>query len=292
MAVLQLKVILPLCVLVIMGALLSKMTSLFWNPITHTTEFDTPLPKVLHQVLDNNIVQNRRVFVVGDIHGCYDELQALLMKADVLKDDAVVIFAGDLVNKGPKSTDVLQFIRENTEKYQLYAVRGNHDEKVILEYSRNKDPSYTLTNKYKWVTDLTENDIDYLSELPYTISIPSLKSLVVHAGIVPGIPLAKQQPIHMTTMRNIISLNNNQFEISKYEKDGVAWGSLWKGPNCIYYGHDAKRGLQEHPFAVGLDTGCVYGKKLTGVFIHSPGTRRYVSVDAQTVYRAPKDSAR
>ena len=59
---------------------------------------------------------------------------------------------------------------------------------------------------------------------------------------------------------------------------GVQWGSLWPGPEHVYFGHAARYGLQKHPFATGLDTGCVKGRKLTGMFI--TGDKELFSVPA------------
>ena len=59
---------------------------------------------------------------------------------------------------------------------------------------------------------------------------------------------------------------------------GVQWGSLWPGPEHVYFGHAARYGLQKHPFATGLDTGCVKGRKLTGMFI--TGEKELFSVPA------------
>jgi hypothetical protein len=70
---------------------------------------------------------------------------------------------------------------------------------------------------------------------------------------------------------------------SRAPNDGVLWGSLWPGPETVVFGHHARAGLQEHPFAIGLDTGCVYGGRLTAYLLPE---RRFVSVPARRAYVA------
>ena len=60
--------------------------------------------------------------------------------------------------------------------------------------------------------------------------------------------------------------------------DGEPWASLWPGPELVVFGHDAVRGLQMYEHAVGLDTGCVYGGRLSGYLLPE---RRLVQVDAR-----------
>jgi hypothetical protein len=61
-----------------------------------------------------------------------------------------------------------------------------------------------LPSSYHYVHDLSEEDVRWLSELPYTISIPHLKALVVHAGVVPGLPLERQTAAHMSRIRSVL----------------------------------------------------------------------------------------
>jgi len=65
----------------------------------------------------------------------------------------------------------------------------------------------------------------------------------------------------------------------------VPWGAAWRGPLTVVHGHDAARGLQVHDHAVGVDTGCVNGGRLTAYLL--PG-KTLVSVDAKRKYRTLK----
>ena len=108
------------------------------------------------------------------------------------------------------------------------------------------------------IFELCSEEIHWLKELPYTITLPQYKSIIVHAGLLPGIPLAKQTPDDCSKMRSIVQ-KKKSIHGTDSGKVGVPWASLWNGPEHIYFGHDAKRGLQLYPYATGLDTGCVYG---------------------------------
>ncbi len=245
-------------------------------------------PKIAHQVLSAEEIGSKEVFVIGDVHGCYDELVELLEKAGVRNNpNVIVIFVGDLINKGPKNKEVLQLVRD----ISALSVRGNHDQKSLFQAKKLKeDENYPIQDKYAWLRDLDDADIELLSQLPFTISIPSLNAIVVHAGLVPGYSLTEQDPWDMMKMRNVLEVitsnGTKEYEAVEDHDVGQSWSKMWKGPEHVYYGHDARRRLNITSYATGLDSGCVYGGELTGVFL--TGSKQYFFVQSKCVHSPPK----
>lgn len=215
-----------------------------------------------------------RTIVVGDVHGCREELERLLETCEVGSGDEVVL-VGDLVAKGPDSQGVIQLCRER----RCRAVMGNHDAHVlrIRAGTLQKAPKPTHA---KVAEALTDADWQWLEALPHSLELPAFGARVVHAGLVPGVPMEAQSRDLMITLRSITP----EGKPSKKIDEGVPWASLWRGPEHVYFGHDAMRGLQQHPFATGLDTGCVYGGLLTAVILPE---RRIVSVRAARTWSEP-----
>lgn len=252
--------------------------------------YSIPFPKERHIVLNETDVKNKILFIIGDVHGCFDELVELLNLAEkeVPGTQLLPIFVGDLINKGPQNVEVLRKVRS----MDAYVVRGNHEEVVLREILRQKlDESYESQFKYNWAKELTDEDITYLQELPYTISIPSFNSIIVHGGLEPEVELEDQDFRNMVSMRNLekhgdkLVATSKVFKEDSLEPESPPWGSVWKGPEHVYYGHDATRKLQIHKHATGLDTGCVYGGELTGIFLNGP--KKIISVKARETYKQP-----
>lgn len=116
-------------------------------------------------MIDNSITSGKQVYVVGDVHGCLTELLKLLNAENLLKKDSITLkdkvllfMAGDTVNRGPKSCEVLDFINRNE---RVYAVRGNHEDNVLKSGSENK---------YPWIQDCPQAK-DIIRTLPYTYSV-------------------------------------------------------------------------------------------------------------------------
>lgn len=247
-----------------------------------------PRPAVSHVVLtDQTISRFDEVVVIGDVHGCFDELSALLQKihAVIIPSNILKVFVGDLVNKGPQSRQVMQFMLEHHNRESCISVRGNHDDVVVDQILNviRKDPC-SLRSKNKWMEEVTEEELRFLMDLPYSIAIPSLNALVVHAGVIPGLRVQDMRPEDLVSMRNLVQ-EDGVYKATRSDKDGTAWAKSWSGPEHVYFGHDAKRLLQREQHATGLDTGCVYGRELTGVFIKGPRSGEFISVKAGKVHQ-------
>lgn len=120
---------------------------------------------------------------------------------------------------------------------------------------------------------------------------------VVHAGLVPRVPLAHQDPLAMTNMRNIIPpswtiavldaiCGTTTPQQATADAAGDAWITTWKGPQRLIFGHDARRRLQQQKYAFGIDGGCVYGGCLIGLILPDV---RIVEVAAHSAH-SPKAS--
>lgn len=217
----------------------------------------------------------RHVFI-GDVHGCLDELNALLRKLRLSAADRLV-FVGDLVAKGPDSEGVVARVRE----LGADCVRGNHDEAVLRirrAHQQGSDLPRVKKTHLRVAERLREVDWLWLETLPLYLRFPELKSAVVHAGVVPGKTLERQHPDDLMTMRTL----RPQGTASSRLEDGELWAPRYPGPDHVIFGHDAISGLQRTQHATGIDTGCVYGRELTALVY--PGAT-LVQVPARRAYR-------
>ena len=213
-----------------------------------------------------------RTIVVGDIHGCYDELVTLLEKA-ALKGEDRVIAVGDLVVKGEKNREVLDLFIED-ERFS--AVLGNHD-RALRRYWRGEGIALKESQE-KVRAELAKDEARYsayIQSLPLMIDLGS--HVVVHAGVRPGISLAGQTVEDLTELRTLGEDRTN--------RDGVPWYDVYDGEPVVLFGHWPAPEPRRGPRAIGLDTGCVYGYQLTAYIIE---TEEFLTVQAERVYEEPK----
>jgi serine/threonine protein phosphatase 1 len=189
------------------------------------------------------------IYVVGDVHGCLAQLEALLDRLDP-SDDDLLLFVGDLVRKGPASREVLDLVRDSPN---MLSVRGNNEAKVIHDR-----------------VDLPEVEPvrDYVEAMPVAITFDD--AMVVHGGVDPRRPIAAHGMVDLQETRAIPPENGY---------DGPFWWELHEGPPHVFFGHSVLAEPVEEAWATGLDTGCVYGGELTAYDYYADA---FVSVPGRT----------
>jgi Calcineurin-like phosphoesterase len=213
-----------------------------------------------------------RTIVIGDIHGCFDELIDLLELLSIRKDDRVIA-VGDLVVKGPRNRDVLELFINDP---RFASVIGNQD-RVLRQHWRGEPVKLTPAQRVT-VAELEPGRpsyFDFLRALPYTINLGS--HLVVHAGLRPGVRRRHQMAQDMTELRTMGA--------SPSSRRGVPWYQVYRGRKTVLFGHWPALKPRQAAKAIGLDTGCVYGGRLTAYIVES---NQFVSVPARKAYEPPK----
>jgi hypothetical protein len=213
----------------------------------------------------------RRTVVIGDIHGCYDELSELLDKIELGPDDRAIA-VGDLIVKGKKSREVLDLFSEDK---RLSAVIGNHD-RALLDYW-NGEPIRLKKAQEKTRAELEpdrERYRAYLSSLPLMIDLGT--HVIVHAGVRPGVALEAQSAEDLTGLRTL--------GVDRTSRKGTPWYEVYEGEKTVLFGHWPAREPRRGKCAIGLDTGCVYGYQLTAYVIE---TNQFFSVRARRAYDRP-----
>jgi len=199
-----------------------------------------------------------RTIVIGDVHGCLEEVLDLLDACAATESDRI-IFAGDLVDRGPKPRECVELAMKHE------AILGNHEEKHLNQ--RRSDDSKLSPDHLRTRRALTDAHYDYFDRLPLFIELPEYGATVVHAGAMPGLPIAKQDPYHLLHAQCIKPPAKKSYWPSKAPSDHTFWTNHWKGPERLIFGHSVldKPLVTEH--AVGIDTGCCHGRTLTAVVL-------------------------
>lgn len=220
-----------------------------------------------------------RTLFIGDIHGCYDELIALVTKIWLTPEDHLY-FTGDLINKWPKSIEVVEFVRNRPN---TWCVLGNHEFFPLIsseEVEAIANESMNLNDTHKsWVYSQYERSRElrevieqrwhreWLTSLPHIIEWEDF--ILVHGWIHPDYGI--------DTPREIASLLRLV--------DGQPWYESYTGNKLVIYWHWAVDGLRIRPNTIGLDTGCCFGGHLTAYCLE---TREIWQVRSGWVYKEPE----
>ena len=212
-----------------------------------------------------------RTIIVGDIHGCFDEFQQLLKKVDWDETEDRLILVGDIVNKGYKSTEMLEWVFTHPN---VVCLLGNH-EYALLEFLERPFKNDCFETIRKNFSLELKHLLRWIKGLPLFYEDEDL--IVVHAGIQPGKALEKQDRRTITTIRTWDGVGADL-----KNPENPAWFDFYYGPKTIVFGHWASLGLYKRENLVGLDSGCVYGNQLSA-YIHPLG--EIVQVQARKTYR-------
>ena len=269
---------------------IKKWTS---TPSAGISETGSPLPRTQHVSLPLSQIR-KRLLIISDVHGCLEELERLLKKVDFKPETMTVILVGDLVAKGPKSLEVVRFLMNQKS---MMSVRGNHEDNALLAYHHPHTSKYAKRKVYDFVQQLSTEEVSFIQELPVSISIPEMALLIVHGGVDPGkrgVPVNKHSYSDLIRIRCVLPDGTTTKDPPDDESQRKLWGPLYVGPPFVVFGHDAKRGLQVHPWARGIDTGCCHGGSLTGILIDDTRavhdwikTMQLISVSASRTYSEP-----
>jgi diadenosine tetraphosphatase ApaH/serine/threonine PP2A family protein phosphatase len=220
--------------------------------------------------------------VIGDVHGCADELQALLEKLGYgvhldgegagrravtrAPDGRRAFFAGDLVDRGPKSPDVLRIVMDLVARGHAFAVIGNHDDK-FLRWLKGYDVKIanglerTVEQYMADDAGLRDKTREFLESLPSHAWLEDGGLVIAHAGL-------KESMIgrNTTDVRRFCLYGDTS---GKRDAVGLPerfnWAIDYHGFPTVLYGHTPVVEAERVNNTVCLDTGCCFGGKLTAL---------------------------
>lgn len=235
-----------------------------------------------------------RTIVVGDVHGCLEELDELLRLVELRPGFDRLVFVGDLLDRGPDPVGVVRRARE----FGAASVLGNHEDKHLKwarhEAWRRRDPTHRnplrpfSPERLAQHGRLSAEDLAWIASLPIVLRLDAGWA-VVHGGLSPRRRLDDQIRHEVLRLR----LVGEDGTIAARPRGEISpalapWATRWPGPESVIYGHDV-HGLDEPRVdepapgvrCVGLDTGCCYGGRLSALVLP---TEEIVSVEARAAY--------
>lgn len=213
----------------------------------------------------------KRTLYIGDIHGCADELERIIDAFGFVRGKDTLYQTGDIINKGPDMMRALKTVLD----LGILTVRGNHEEHLIrmmetpqTEWTEKQKNRFARLSLEEWTFIR-----DTVKDWPLWRDTPH--ALLVHAGLEPG--KTRLEDMSPKVLLSIRMWNERPW----FEQ--VNW------PKTVVFGHWAKMGFVNRPGFIGLDSGCVYGKKLTA---WCPEEDKFYEVPAAREYAPVKDKAK
>ncbi len=205
------------------------------------------------------------ILFVGDIQGCLDPLERLLRISGYDPDRHRLIPVGDTINRGPQNTGVLSLLHGLGAE----PILGNHEAKLLASLEGKVHRGWM--DRQSLARDLLPSP-ELERWIAYIQSWPLWREgedwLAVHAGLHPLLPLDQTLPRFLLSVR-VCDPEGHQPPgwdgLNETIPPGYQpWHDYYTGDRTIVYGHWARQGLHVTHNTRGLDSGCVYGGKLTG----------------------------
>ena len=259
------------------------------------------------QPLWNNLKHEKGPFdIIGDIHGCGDELEALLQQlgyeitAEIPSDvwqGAVyshpegrkAVFLGDLVDRGPRILDTLKLVHNMVEAGTAFCVPGNHDVKLMRQLrGNNVKVNHGLENSIAEIEALPEDlrkpfskeVADFIDSLVSHYVLDAGQLVVSHAGMKEALQGRGSRQVREFALYGETTGEIDEFGLPvRYN-----WATAYRGKATVVYGHTPVPEPEWLNGTINIDTGCVFGGKLTALRYPE---RELVSVSAKQTYYEP-----
>jgi bis(5'-nucleosyl)-tetraphosphatase (symmetrical) len=216
-----------------------------------------------------------RLVVYGDIHGCLESLITLREKIQPSSLD-IELCVGDFLTKGNKSVETLRYIMGNSIK----TVVGNHEDRIIrfLKHRVHStiNPVTLDDDELNIVAQLNTQDINFLLSLPHFIKLDAVT--VLHAGLRNHIQLDAMSKRDKEEIIRLRYLDQDQrfVILGKETQNSVFWADVYDGKQgFVIYGHQVFSEIKTSEHAIGIDTGCYLGNKLSALVIDSINPKNY-----------------
>ena len=253
---------------------------------------------VTRQPLWNNLKHEHGPFdIIGDIHGCFDELVQLLTTmgyeqsvAGTYKPPAgrKAIFLGDLVDRGPKIPDTVRLVKQMVDAGDALCVPGNHDIKFVraiwgknVQITHGLDESLHQFSEYdKAYHGFSRISAEFINKLVSHYVLDDGNLVVAHAGM-----KEEMQGRGSGKVREFALYGETTGETDEYGLPvRYPWAAEYRGKAMVVYGHTPTAEPEWLNRTINIDTGCVFGGKLTALRYPE---KELVSVPALKTYYTP-----
>ena len=230
--------------------------------------------------LNNLYPAGTRAFIIGDVHGCFDEVMELLEKNGYQKGVDVVIFVGDMIDRGPKIKEVLEFAM-NTPR--VHSVMGNHENKFarwLAIMGAKLVNKIRVGNGLQETIDQCQTIINDESLLSFLWSLPMIikfgDNYIFHAGLNPRFAITRQNREFLLYAR-LFNPETNSFD----DEGSPEWYKHEIHPTlkntCLFFGHNVHEiidplhyaNFQKNKNIFPMDGGCVFGGNLNGCIVQN-----------------------